>query len=70
MRKSAIQKAESMIGKVNDRYSIRASEVIELYDFFKDSPIEMISSAFRYGYMQGMKAAKAEIKQKGGVVNA
>lgn len=66
-RKSIIEKAESMRGKINKHYLLNASEVAELYKG-SDDWFHAICNSFRYGYMQGMKAAKAEMK-KGGAVN-
>lgn len=66
-RKSVIKKAESMVGKINKRYLLSASEVAELYND-SDDWFYAICNSFRYGYLQGMKAAKAEMK-KGGAVN-
>ena len=33
-----------------------------------NNPCDLVCNGFRFGYMQGMKAAKAEMK-KGGIVN-
>ena len=66
-RKSVIEKAESMAGKINKRYLLSAGEVVELHNGSGDW-FRAICNSFRYGYMQGMKAAKAEMK-KGGAVN-
>lgn len=65
--KSIIEKAESMMRRINKRYSLSTNEAFEVYEK-TSSPIEAIAVSFRYGYMQGMKAAKAEMK-KGGAVN-
>lgn len=66
-RKSVIEKAESMIGKINPHYTLKSDELEELHNGSK-SWFHVIANSFRYGYMQGMKAAKAEMK-KGGAVN-
>lgn len=68
MKKSVIEKAESMVGKINPYYALKTDEALELC---KDSGDEfhMVVNSFRYGYLQGMKAAKAEL-EKGGAVNA
>ena len=66
-RKSVIEKAESMIGKINPYYTLKSDELMELHNGSKDW-FHAIVNSFRYGYMQGVKAAKAEMK-KGGAVN-
>lgn len=60
--KNIIQKAQDMIGKINPYYDLRYSNVIEIYE---DSSgiFDMISNSFRFGYLQGMKAAKAEMRK-------
>lgn len=60
---NAVQKAESMAGKINPRFSITFSQIIELSNHYPGR-IEYGFSLFRLGYMQGMKAAKKELKQK------
>lgn len=66
-RKSVIEKVESMMGIINKRYVLSTSEAFEVYEK-TSGPIEAIAVSFRYGYMQGVKAARAEMK-KGGAVN-
>lgn len=46
--------------KVNPRYSATSGEIFELCK--RDEPFEALSDAFCYGYIQGVKAAKAEAK--------
>lgn len=65
-RKSVIEKAESMVGKINKRYLLSASEVAELYNGSEDW-FHAICNSFRYGYMQGVKAAKTEMKKSSAV---
>lgn len=60
-RKSVIERIESVKGKVNERYSLRASEMVELYSQSRDL-FHVITNSFEYGYLQGMKATKAELK--------
>ena len=62
-RKSVIEKAESMVGKINKRYIPSAGEIAELYDG-SDDWFHAVCNGFRYVYMQGMKAAKAEQRRK------
>lgn len=66
--KSAIQKANEAISKINPRYDMKQKEIEEIYENI-DSPIKAICVSFRFGYLQGIKAAKAEMR-KGGAVNA
>lgn len=64
--KNAMQLVESSIGKINARYDMSVENIDDIYKSSGDVFI-MICNSFRFGYMQGMKAAKAEIK-KGGVM--
>lgn len=50
--------------KINPYYSMRLSDVIHIQNH-ATSNFEMISDAFTFGYAQGMKAAKAEMKKEG-----
>lgn len=65
--KNVVEKAQDMIGKINPYYDMSFGNIMEIYEK-SDNPINMISTSFSFGYMQGMKAAKAEMK-KGGAVN-
>lgn len=60
---NAVQKAKSMAGKINPRFSISCSQMTELSNHYPER-FEYGLSLFRLGYMQGMKAAKAEQRQK------
>ncbi|MDD3251915.1 MAG: hypothetical protein PHV18_05075 [Lachnospiraceae bacterium] len=62
-RKSVIEKAENMIGKINPHYTLRTNEIVELHNG-SEYWFRVIVNSFRYGYMQGMKAAKAEMKKQ------
>lgn len=59
--KNVIEKAEAMKGKINPYYDLRYGETMEIYGNSSD-PFALIVNSFRFGYMQGMKAAKAEMK--------
>lgn len=63
VNRNAVEKAESMAGKINTRYSISFSQLIELSKHYPER-FEYGLSLFRLGYMQGMKAAKAEQTRK------
>lgn len=62
-QRSVIEKAESMTGRINKRYALSTNEAFEVHEK-TSGPIEAIAVSFRYGYMQGMKAAKAEMRVK------
>lgn len=62
-QRSVIEKAESMAGRINKRYALSTNEAFEVYEK-TSGPIEAIAVSFRYGYMQGIKAAKAEMRVK------
>ena len=59
--KNAIKKAEGV--EVPSRFSISVSQITELHHHYSDS-LRFGNALFRLGYMQGMKAAQAEM-QKG-----
>ncbi len=65
---NVMEKSKSVIGKINPYYDMRMSNVKEIYENSANS-FDMICTSFRFGYLQGMKAAKAEMR-KAGVVNA
>lgn len=58
------EKIEKSKIKVNPRYSAKLGEMFDLCK--SDKPFEAVNDAFHYGYIQGMKAAKAEAKKGGG----
>lgn len=62
--KNAVQKAESMTGKINPHYDMSISNMKEIY---RESigVWDMIHYSFQFGYLQGMKAARAEMKKGG-----
>lgn len=63
--KNAVQKANSMIGQINPRYDMTVNNVKEIHEVYGGS-FDTICCSFRLGYLQGMKAAKAELKRGGG----
>lgn len=63
IRNNAVEKSESMAGKINTRFSISYSQMAELSGHYSGR-FEYGLSLFRLGYMQGMKAAKAEQREK------
>jgi hypothetical protein len=63
--KNAMKIIEESVGKINVAYEMSVENIDQIYEASND-PFGMISNGFRFGYMQGMKAAKAEMR-KGGV---
>lgn len=61
-RKSVIEKSESMIGKIDPRYALKSIEIAEIQNG-SENWFYAICHSFNYGYMQGVKAAKAEMKR-------
>ena len=61
--KNAVKKAESMKGKINTRFSISHSQLEAVVNHYPGC-FETGLAFFRLGYMQGMKAAKAEQKRE------
>jgi hypothetical protein len=62
--KNAVQKANLMIGQINPHYDMTVNNVKEIHEVYGGS-FETICCSFRLGYLQGMKAAKAEMKRGG-----
>lgn len=65
--KNTMELCEQSIGKINSRYDMCATNITDIYNASKDY-YDLICNGFRFGYVQGMKAAKAEAK-KCGVAN-
>lgn len=61
--KNVVEKAESMIGKIPKGYQLSARQMLELHEKSQDW-FHLIGNSFRFGYIQGKKAAKAESKKK------
>lgn len=66
--KNVIEKSKSMIGKINPYYDMYTSNMQEMYSVYAHRPYDLMVCSFRFGYLQGMKAAKAEMK-RGGELN-
>ncbi len=56
--KSIKEKVEASKIKINPRYYMETMQLIDLCK--QESPIDAACLAFEYGYIQGVKAAKAE----------
>lgn len=65
--KNTIQLIEKSIEHIDNRFDMSAENIIDISNKSKNS-YELVCNGFRFGYMQGMKAAKAQMK-KAGVVN-
>ena len=63
--KNVIKKTNDMAGMINPHYDMTFSNIMEIYNAYSKQPFDLICSSFKFGYLQGMKAARAEIKQGG-----
>lgn len=63
-RKSVIEILGSEKRKINPNYALRASHIAEIYNHANGDWLKSISTSFRYGYLQGTKATKAELKRQ------
>lgn len=61
---NTVEKAEKMIGKINNRYNLTCKEMEEMYQEYNHDIFNLISCAFRFGYLQGSKAVKAEMRKE------
>lgn len=59
---NVISKANSLAGKINPYYNMSLENMREIYNAYGGN-FEAISCSFKFGYLQGMKAAKAEMKK-------
>ena len=53
---------EKSIGKINTRYDMHVGNVLDIQKSSVDT-FDLIVNGFRFGYMQGLKAAKAEFSR-------
>lgn len=60
--KNIIEKITYIAGKINRRYDATAEDIVQIVSNSK-SQWDLICYSFRYGYMQGYKAALAEHKK-------
>lgn len=63
--KNAVKKSKSMIGKINPYYDMNTSNMREMYETYSHNPYDLMCCSFHLGYLQGMKAARSEIKRGG-----
>lgn len=52
---------EKTIGEINPYYDMAYRDIFAL-DEMSEGRIDLIGNSFRFGYAQGMKAARAEMK--------
>lgn len=64
VRKSVIEIINSAGRKINPNYALRASQISQIYNHANGDWFKSIVTSFDYGYMQGMKAAKTEMKKR------
>lgn len=64
MVQNTMNLARKASGVINVKYDIFANNVVDIYQE-SDSVYDAIINGFRFGYMQGVKAAKAEMKKGG-----
>ena len=58
-----VAKANQLVGKINPHYDLTSGNIQEIHREYGGN-IESICCAFKFGYLQGMKAAKAEMTQQ------
>ena len=56
---------EKAMDAINDRYDLRVSDANDIREMSSGS-FDMICNSFIFGYAQGFKAAKAEMKAASG----
>ena len=63
-----VEKLFEQIEAVNlGRYGINFDEATALCERLRNTPYELLYAAFRYGFLKGEKATKAQMKTKAGV---
>ncbi len=60
--KNTMKLIEMSKGRINERYDICSKNFEDILDA-STNQFETIAFAFRYGYMQGMKATRTEMKK-------
>lgn len=60
--KNTIKLMDSYLNQANANYTLYPNNIIDIYEASK-TPCELIYNSFRFGYMQGMKAARAELRK-------
>lgn len=62
--KNTLKVIEEAADKINLNYDLRTSNIQDIFDASNGS-FDMICKGFNFGYMQGMKATKAELRKRG-----
>lgn len=62
--KNTIKLIDSYLNQVNSNYTLYPNNVIDIYAK-SNNVYDLICNGFRFGYMQGMKAAKAQLRKSG-----
>lgn len=57
-----ITKTKEMTGRINPRYDLKSKDIEEIHSTYGGN-FDSICCAFKFGYLQGMKAVKAEMRQ-------
>lgn len=63
--KNVIKKTKNMVGTINPYYDMTFLNMMEIYNAYSKQPFDLICSSLKFGYLQGMKAARAEIERGG-----
>lgn len=63
-----MKKIKKMRGGINTYYDMDIEDMEKIYNSSNDG-FSLISNAFTFGYIQGMKAQKAKDKKKKGTFN-
>lgn len=61
--KNTMQLIESSIGHINARYDLRIENIMDIRKASRND-YDLICNGFRFGYMQGLKSANAEMKAR------
>lgn len=64
--RKTMQVVKASIGHINNYYDMCSENIEDIRSASQDF-YDLIYNGFRFGYMQGMKAAKAEMKKVGAV---
>ena len=66
----AIEEAKKALWNKNDSYQLRASEIYALCEQMDEDGCRGIGSAYRYGFIKGIRYQKAQEKKKRKAVRA
>lgn len=59
---NVVSKSKSLTGKINPYYDLSFENMCEIHEMYGGN-FDVICCSFKFGYLQGMKAAKAEMKK-------